>query len=349
MAAQAIVQQRTEKREKARRAARARVRVRGRTVRKGGGRTDRRDQTGDRLALQLAVCGGAFVLLVAAKVLVPGQAAALRQSLSGTMERNLDVEEVFSAVGRAVSGEENGAEEVWQAVFSPLEPDLTEAADGPAASEMAEDAVFDGTAYSVDLRQGGFALEVLRQYRASGIETKETEGSPARTEEPADVQSGPQAGTQPGTQMDADGKPLPDNVSMEQRILNFAYCTPVFGHLTSGFGWRTDPIQGGERFHHGVDLAAASGTDILCFANGTVAAVGESTSYGKYCIVDHPGNFSTLYAHCSRITAASGSAVSLGDKIAEVGATGAATGPHLHFELHQGSLYLNPIYYVDHS
>ena len=59
----------------------------------------------------------------------------------------------------------------------------------------------------------------------------------------------------------------------------------------------------------------------------------------------HEGGYITLYAHCSRVTASSG-AVSEGDKIAEVGATGLATGPHLHFEIHDGDLRLNPIYYV---
>jgi len=81
-------------------------------------------------------------------------------------------------------------------------------------------------------------------------------------------------------------------------------------------------------------------------ADGTVTAVGESSSYGKYITVAHEGGYSTLYAHCSRIIASSGASVKEGDVIAEVGETGVATGPHLHFELHEGSQYLNPIYYV---
>ena len=133
---------------------------------------------------------------------------------------------------------------------------------------------------------------------------------------------------------------------MEQAILGFDYCTPVMGTLTSDFGYREHPVQGEERFHYGLDIAAAAGTEISCFADGTVTAVGESSSYGKYITVSHGGGFSTLYAHCSRILAASGASVKEGDAIAEVGETGVATGPHLHFELHQGSQYLNPIYYV---
>ena len=139
---------------------------------------------------------------------------------------------------------------------------------------------------------------------------------------------------------------LPENVSMRQSILGFDHETPVKGVLSSNFGYREHPVEGEERFHYGVDLAADTGTAIACFADGTGTAVGESSSYGKYITVAHEGGYSTLYAHCSRIIASSGASVKEGDVIAEVGETGVATGPHLHFELHEGSQYLNPIYYV---
>ena len=133
---------------------------------------------------------------------------------------------------------------------------------------------------------------------------------------------------------------------MEQRVLGFAYCTPLKGTLTSGFGYREHPVEGCEKFHYGLDIAAEEGTAVVCFADGTVTAAGESSSYGKYLIVLHDGGFSTLYAHCSCLCAASGSAVKKGEKLAEVGSTGEATGSHLHFELQDGGTYLDPIYYV---
>ena len=86
--------------------------------------------------------------------------------------------------------------------------------------------------------------------------------------------------------------------------------------------------------------------DFTSFADGTVTAVGESSTYGKYCMVAHEGGFTTLYAHCSRITVSSGAAVKRGQQIAAVGETGMATGPHLHFELHRNGTYLNPVYYL---
>ncbi len=133
----------------------------------------------------------------------------------------------------------------------------------------------------------------------------------------------------------------PGNVCLIQQVLGFPYAAPVEGAVTDRFGLR----DGGD-FHYGVDIAADSGAVIRAFAAGTVTVVGESPELGKYVTVYHGGDYATLYAHCSRITASSGQQVALGDPIAEVGQTGNATGPHLHFELTRDTVYLNPVYYV---
>ena len=138
----------------------------------------------------------------------------------------------------------------------------------------------------------------------------------------------------------------PENVCLVQQILDFPYAPPVEGELTSGFGYREHPVLEGERFHYGMDVSADSGTIIRAFAAGTVTVVAESSDLGKYVIVSHPGGFSTLYAHCSAVTASSGQQVALGDPVAEVGDTGMTTGPHLHFELMRGSTYLDPTFYA---
>ena len=139
---------------------------------------------------------------------------------------------------------------------------------------------------------------------------------------------------------------LPEDVFLMQRVLGFPYAAPIDGKLTSGFGYRTHPIAGEERFHYGVDIDAEEGAVIHAFADGKVTAVGESSELGKYVTVLHANDISTLYAHCKCITASSGQTVKLGAPIAEVGDTGQATGPHLHFEVQQDTTYLNPIYYV---
>lgn len=138
----------------------------------------------------------------------------------------------------------------------------------------------------------------------------------------------------------------PQQVCLTQQVLGFPYAAPLDGEITSGFGYRTHPILGEEKFHYGMDIAAESGTVIRAFAAGTVSVVAESSDYGKYIIISHPGGFTSLYAHCSLITASSGQQVALGDPIAEVGDTGMTTGPHLHFELMHDSDYLEPMYYV---
>lgn len=139
---------------------------------------------------------------------------------------------------------------------------------------------------------------------------------------------------------------LPENVRMTQTLLGFAYANPLDAILTDKFGYRQHPIDGDQQFHYGLDLEASVGTVIRSFADGKVSVVGESSQLGKYVTVVHAGDYTTLYAHCSRVNASAGQLVKIGDPIAEVGDTGQATGPHLHFELYRDTTYYNPIYYV---
>ena len=297
-----------------------------------------------RLA-QLVACGAIFVLLVAVKLLLPGKMAVLNARLSGMLHQNMDVQAVFAAVGEAVTGEQDvggSLRDVYQAVFRPQE-----------AGEAVETAASAGPALSLEAPT---ALEALTAFRpaddpGSGEEGAAESGDAGETAgtaaaETAESAVAAETGVSTLAYVLYSANNLPDNVSLEQALLGFDYCTPVMGTLSSGFGYREHPVEGEERFHYGIDIAADAGTAIGCFADGTVTAVGDSSSYGKYLIVEHAGGFSTLYAHCSRIIASSGQTVSEGETIAEVGETGVATGPHLHLELHQGEEYLNPIYYV---
>ena len=144
----------------------------------------------------------------------------------------------------------------------------------------------------------------------------------------------------------ASNTAIPANACMVQRVLGFPYAAPLDGQINDTFGLRKHPTEGVEKFHYGLDIEAKSGAVIHSFADGTVTAIGESSTLGKYVTILHENGYFTLYAHCSRITASSGQQVRLGDPVAEVGKTGQATGPHLHFELCKDTLYLNPIYYV---
>ncbi|MCS6944290.1 MAG: M23 family metallopeptidase [Sutterellaceae bacterium] len=116
----------------------------------------------------------------------------------------------------------------------------------------------------------------------------------------------------------------------------------VEGFVGSGFGMRTDPFTGQLAMHAGVDFAAPAGTPIYAAAGGVVASAEEHPFYGKTVTIDHGNDLSTLYAHASRILVKPGDIVRRGQKIAEVGASGRATGPHLHFEVHVRGQPQNP-------
>ena len=115
--------------------------------------------------------------------------------------------------------------------------------------------------------------------------------------------------------------------------------------ITSRFGMRTHPISGVRRMHKGVDLAAPTGTPVHAASHGVVSFVGNNNSYGKYVKIKHAGGYVTLYAHLSAFAKglAVGKRVSSGDRIAYVGQTGSATGPHLHYEVIANNNHIDPI------
>lgn len=101
---------------------------------------------------------------------------------------------------------------------------------------------------------------------------------------------------------------------------------------TSRFGWRSDPFTGEAKFHRGVDLALAYGSEVKALGPGVVASAGERPGYGLTVTVDHGGGRETLYAHLSSIDVQPGDAVGAGQRIARSGNSGRATGAHLHVE-----------------
>lgn len=118
------------------------------------------------------------------------------------------------------------------------------------------------------------------------------------------------------------------------------------GYIGSGFGERTDPINGFGEYHTGIDFDAPIGTEITAVADGVVSFNGERPGYGNVIEIDHGNGYMTRYAHNSRNVGRVGQRVHAGDVIARVGATGRATGPHCHFEVWLNGRAVNPLVYV---
>ena len=117
----------------------------------------------------------------------------------------------------------------------------------------------------------------------------------------------------------------------------------------SSFGWRIDPITGQQAQHEGVDFIAEVGTPIFAAAGGVVTAAEYHHQYGNMIEIDHGNDFTTRYAHSSRLFVKVGDVVKRGRKIAEVGTTGRSTGPHLHFEVRYRGVAQNPTRFLQAS
>lgn len=115
-----------------------------------------------------------------------------------------------------------------------------------------------------------------------------------------------------------------------------------YQYISSGFGVRTDPIEGGAAFHPGLDFKGPKGAPIYAAAAGTVSFAGQRQGYGNCVEVSHGHGLVTRYAHMSRITAHMGEPVSAGTPLGLIGSTGRSTGPHLHFEVRINDRPVNP-------
>jgi murein DD-endopeptidase MepM/ murein hydrolase activator NlpD len=116
-----------------------------------------------------------------------------------------------------------------------------------------------------------------------------------------------------------------------------AWRWPIGGRITSRYGWRWG------RMHKGVDIAAPPGTMVRAAEQGRVTFAGWRSGYGLYVTLTHPGGWRTAYGHNSRLLVHAGQQVSAGTTLARIGATGNATGIHLHFEVIGPGGYIDPL------
>jgi murein DD-endopeptidase MepM/ murein hydrolase activator NlpD len=135
--------------------------------------------------------------------------------------------------------------------------------------------------------------------------------------------------------------------SHSQRLAATPSIMPTQGWLTSAFSsMREHPILHIARPHEGIDVTAPMGSPIEAPAAGTVTDAGWESGYGNTVTIDHGYGVVTKFAHCSKLLVRTGQHVSRGTKIALVGNTGLATGPHLHYEVHVNGRPVDPLKYV---
>jgi murein DD-endopeptidase MepM/ murein hydrolase activator NlpD len=121
---------------------------------------------------------------------------------------------------------------------------------------------------------------------------------------------------------------------------------PVQGILTSGFGYRSDPLTHGRGDHQGVDIAAAAGQPVRASADGIVLRAGALGGLGNAVYLAHGFGLSTRYGHLARVDVRPGQRVQRGDVLGLVGSTGRSTGSHLHYEVRIDGNAVNPIAYI---
>ncbi|NCO11976.1 MAG: hypothetical protein COZ34_00465 [Candidatus Pacebacteria bacterium CG_4_10_14_3_um_filter_34_15] len=147
---------------------------------------------------------------------------------------------------------------------------------------------------------------------------------------------------------------VPDGVKITKSIpivTRVAYQTPDAGSVTAlgSFVWPAAGkiTQSYSFYHKANDIANRSGGSILAADSGTIVAAGwDPSGYGNKILVDHGNGFSTLYAHLSLIQVVIGQRINRGDVIGQMGSTGRSTGTHLHFEIRQGGILLNPLNFL---
>jgi murein DD-endopeptidase MepM/ murein hydrolase activator NlpD len=123
---------------------------------------------------------------------------------------------------------------------------------------------------------------------------------------------------------------------------------PLYGLITSNYGWRSNPFGGsGGEMHDGVDIAAPYGTAIRATADGKVEQAGWNGSYGISVTLYHRDSIETLYGHMCRVAVSAGQTVKKGQVIGYEGSTGRATGAHCHYQVMVNGNAVNPMTYLN--
>lgn len=121
---------------------------------------------------------------------------------------------------------------------------------------------------------------------------------------------------------------------------------PVAGAISSSYGKRKNPRNGGDDYHTGIDISTSSGDPVRATADGIVSFSGWNGGSGNLVVLEHGHGYSTFYAHNKALAVKVGQKVRKGDVIGYVGSTGYSTGPHVHYEIWKNGNPVNPVEYM---
>ncbi len=198
------------------------------------------------------------------------------------------------------------------------------------------------TLFSRDMEQGELR-ETLRRVTAFVFKPQNGQTQMPETAEPPSESVQSVSDTSNFGAGGEDLLPSTDKASFAPLTVTGTFHQPVsYTRITSKYGYRVNPVTNAYGFHSGLDMAAPEGTPIYAAFSGEVETVSESDGRGKYLILTHNNGLQTIYCHCSAILVETGTKINGGEKIAEVGATGQATGPHLHLEVLLNGLRYDP-------
>jgi murein DD-endopeptidase MepM/ murein hydrolase activator NlpD len=135
----------------------------------------------------------------------------------------------------------------------------------------------------------------------------------------------------------------------QRRLAHTPSIMPARGFITSHYGWRRHPFKRQSEFHRGLDVANLVGTPVVSTADGQVCFAGWKSGFGRFLEIDHGYGYVTRYGHLSSIMVRVGDRVFRGQTVARVGSSGAATGPHVHYEVLVNGKHTNPKSYIRYA
>jgi len=289
-----------------------------------------------------------FLLLGATlflRAFFPATLDVMRERVLPRLEENIDYRGAFLAIGESIAGDVpllGALSDIAIRAFGGAEtqPELLKV---QAAPEKVEEApvpeILERKIYP-PIEQVIYIPEPDLPWLYTPEDAAEEPEEPAQTPRPAAVETFlahlerfPQ-------------QALPASVSLSYDPLPIAFAAPIYGAVSSGFGFRTHPIHREVLFHFGVDIARYTGVSFYAFADGYVAEAFECPGFGLNILLDHGYGIYTRYAHASALYVQPGQRVERGAMIGRVGMTGGATGPHLHFELLVDGQFRNPKFYL---